>query len=265
MSRLSDRALRSILPPLAVFLCFAALWQAAVTLFDIKPFLLPSPLMVFQAMVGNATSLLSAAFLTASAALSGFFLSLLVGLVIAFAFSQSRFIQRGCYPYAIFLQTVPIVAIAPLIIIWFGSGFRSVVLVSFIVSLFPIIANGTTGLVSVSRSLVELFDINNATRWQVLWKLRLPNAVPYLVTGAKTSSGLSVIGAIVGEFFAGYGMEKYGLGYLIYLTQGQLKTDYLFAAVIACTVLGLLIFGTSSLAGRLILSRWHESEQEGTP
>lgn len=252
---------RGFTPPLVVFGLFLLLWQGATVVFDLPAFVLPPPRAVFGAVAAHGPELLRATLLTAAAALCGFLASFAVGTLIAFVFSQARAIQRSCYPYAIFLQTVPIVAIAPLIIIWFGTGFRSVVLVSFIISLFPIITTGTTGLVSVDRNLLELFAVNNATRSQTLLKLRLPNAVPYLVAGAKTSSGLSVIGAIVGEFFAGYGTDNYGLGYIILLAQGQLKTDYLFAAVLASTLLGLLIFGAAGGLGRLVLARWHESEQ----
>jgi NitT/TauT family transport system permease protein len=124
------------------------------------------------------------------------------------------------------------------------------------VSLFPIITNGTEGLTALDRNAVELFEVNNASRLQKLLKLRLPNSVPYFITGAKTSSGLSVIGGIVGEFFAGYGTEKFGLGYLIFQTSGQLKTADLFAAIIASTLLGLAIFGLVGLVGNLLLSRW---------
>src|SRR5690606_1595146 len=162
-------------------------------------------------------------------------------------------IQRSFYPYAIFLQTVPIVAIAPLMIIWFGYGLQSVALVAFIISLFPIITNGTAGLTDIEPPLLDLFEMNNASRWRTLWKLRLPNAVPYLMNGTRISSGLSVIGAIIGEFFSSFGKNEYGLGYIIYSSTGRMNTDYLFAAIMVSALLGLLIFGCVSLAGRWIV------------
>jgi NitT/TauT family transport system permease protein len=235
---------------------FVAAWHLATILFRLPPYLVPTPAAVARAAAEKFDRLVSALALTAGAAAGGFAMSLAAGTVIAFAFSQSRIIRSGCYPYAIFLQTVPIVAIAPIIITWFGYGFRSVVLVSFVISLFPIITNATSGLLSVDRELLELFQLYNATRWQTFSRLRLPNSVPWLIAGARTSSGLAVIGAIVGEFFAGYGNNRFGLGYLIRLTSEQARTDELFAAVIASTVLGIGIFALVNVLGRTVLGRW---------
>jgi NitT/TauT family transport system permease protein len=247
---------RTVLPPLSFFLAVLILWHVAVEAFSIKPFLLPGPLRVAAAIDAHLATLLNAAWLTAMGALCGFLLSFVVGFFISLVFSQSKIIERSLYPYAIFLQTVPIVAVAPLIILWIGHGFHGVVAVSFIISLFPIIANATNGLTSVEQNLVDLFQMNNASRWQLLMKLRVPNAVPNLLTGARISSGLSVIGAIVGEFFAGYGTEDRGLGYIIILTHGQAKTDYLFGCILFCTVLGLGIFSSVNLMSNVLLSRW---------
>lgn len=251
-----QKAVRWGIPPLITFFVIVLIWQSVTALFVLPPYLVPGPGLVWHALVTNFPELLQATFLTGLAALSGFTASFVVGLLTAFAFAQSEWIQRSLYPYAIFLQTVPIVGIAPIIIIWFGSGFVSVVLVSFIISLFPIITNGTAGLTRIPPERRELFAVYNASRWQELRWLRLPNSVPYLITGAKISSGLSVIGAIVGEFFAGYGSAHHGLGYLIVLTSGQLKTAFLFAAIGASTILGLVIFASVDLMGRLFLRRW---------
>ena len=168
-------------------------------------------------------------------------------------------IRSSCYPYAIFLQTVPIVAVAPIIVVWFGAGFHSVVLVSFMISLFPIITNVTSGMLAVDPDLLDLFRLYRASRGQVLWKLRLPHSVPFLVAGARTSSGMAVVGAIVGEFFAGNLAERHGLGYMI-LQGTQFSTARLFAAVIASTVLGITIFGASTLIGSTVLSRWSDPQ-----
>jgi NitT/TauT family transport system permease protein len=174
---------------------------------------------------------------------------------VGVVFSQSRAVARGFYPYAIFLQTVPIVAIAPTIIAWCGTGMVSVIVVAFILGLFPIITNTYTGLMSIAPSYLELFELYNANRWQVLCKLRIPSALPHLVTGAKVSAGLSVIGAIVGEFFAG-ATSLYGLGYLIPQAIGSLKMDVGFAAVVCSSLLGLTLFGGVSLIGNWLLARW---------
>jgi len=252
------RALAFLLPPIAMFVVFVLAWHAAVIAFDWKPFLVPSPGVVAKTFFEKRETLAKAAGLTAAGAACGFATSFIVGLVIALVFSQSAAVRRALYPYAIFLQTVPIVAIAPLIVLWSGAGFRSVVIVSFIIGLFPIITNATAGLTSVDRSLVELFEVNNATRWQILFRLRLPNAIPNLVTGAKISSGLSVIGTVIGEFVAGYGTQNFGLGYLIVMTSGQLRTPELFAAVFTSTLLGLAIFVTVAFVGDLIVARWSD-------
>ena len=244
-------------PPISFFFLALALWHAAVELMGIQPFLLPGPLRVGAALAANFPSLLHAATLTAVGALGGFVLAFAVGFAIAVLFSQSSIIERSLYPYAIFLQTVPIVAIAPLIVLWIGHGLYGVVAVSFIISLFPIIVNTTAGMTTIPVEFLELFTLNGASRWQTLTKLRVPNAVPSMLTGAKISCGLSVIGAIVGEFFAGYGTEAFGLGYLIILTNAQTKTAYLFATILFSTALGLLFFAAVSGLTRLALARWH--------
>ena len=241
---MSDPLHVRILPPLVVFAGVLALWQLLCSALALPAYLVPAPTRV------------------AAAALLGLLISLVLGTAIAVLFSQSRLLARSLYPYAIFLQTVPVVAVAPLIVIWFGTGLASVVLVSVMISLFPVITNGTTGLTRVDPTYLELFAMRDASRLQILLKLRLPGAVPYLVTGARISSGLAVIGAIVGEFFAGYGAAGYGLGYVILQTSGQLKTAELFAAIFACTLLGLVLFAAVSLLGELVLRRWRGRESE---
>ena len=251
-------ALKRSLPPLITLVIVLVVWHIAVRAFGIKAFLLPSPIEVAEAAWKKRVTLLQATGVTALAAIVGFLSSLLVGTATAFAFSQSRAIRSSGYPYAIFLQTVPVVAIAPLIVNWFGNGLHSVMIVAFIVSLFPIITNATTGMLAVDPDLLDLFRLHHASRWQVWTKLRLPGAVPHIMTGAKTSSGMSVIGAIVGEFFVGYGTKWVGLGYLIGHAQGQLKTSELLASVIASTLLGLTIFGLMTLISSTVLRRWDE-------
>jgi NitT/TauT family transport system permease protein len=251
------------LPPVALFVLLVAIWQIAIGLGSVPRFILPAPLRVSQAAWFHRWDILRATGVTAGAALAGLATSLIVGMLVAVAFSQSAIVRRSVYPYAIFLQTVPSVALAPLVIIWFGHGFRSVVVVAFIISLFPIITNATAGLLDLDRNLLELFAMSSASRWQVLFKLQLPNSIPYLIAGAKISCGLSVIGAIVGEFMAGYGENYYGLGYLIVSTSGKTELDYLFAATLAAMLLGVIIFAAISLVGDWILRRWHAPGSAG--
>lgn len=251
----------TILPPLIAFLIVLTVWQLAVSVFQIERYLLPGPLLVLQAAKKYSHELLVGSLITGGEAVVGFLCSLVTGTLIACLFSQSRMIRSSLFPYAVFLQTVPIVAIAPLIVIWFGSGFFSVALVSFIISLFPIITNATAGLLRVDPDLLDLFRLNNATRWQTLTKLRLPSAVPSIITGARIASGAAVIGAIVGEFFAGYAAEYKGLGVLIQQIKDNLNTSKMFALVIASTILGLIIFAVVSLIGQSILNRWYDSAE----
>lgn len=254
-------AARAALPPLLVFLVFLGAWHLACVVLALPAYLVPPPAEVAREALAHAGELAEAALLTALGALGGLGLSLVVGGLVAVLFSQSQVAARSLYPYAIFLQTVPIVAVAPLIVVWFGTGLQSVILTAAILSVFPIITNGTTGLVRVDPQLLELFAMSDASRLQLLLKLRLPGSLPYFVAGAKISGGLAVIGAIVGEFFAGFGADDLGLGALILQTSGRLQTAYLFAAIFAATLLGLVLFGAVALLGELALRRWRGREQ----
>ena len=248
--------MRAALFPMATAVLVVAAWHAAVLTTGIAPYLLPAPTAVAIEAWHHAGELAGATLRTAAAATMALAASLVVGLAVAFVFAQSRTIARSLYPYAIFLQTVPIVAIAPLVIIWSGPGFRSVVLIAFLVAVFPIVTSATTGLTSVDGDLRDLFRVCRASRWQTFWQLRLPHALPDVVTGAQVSGGLAVIGAIMGEVFAGYGAEARGLGYLVTVTASQLRTAYLFAAVIACTLLGLVFFTLLGWLRAVVTARW---------
>lgn len=248
------------LPPVALFLCLVGIWQLVTVLFEIKPYLLPSPVQVFKAGTANAAPLLSATLITAQAALCGFGLSLVLGCSASACFAQFPLVRRGVLPYAILLQTVPMIAIAPLILNWLGPGQRSVIVISLIVSLFPIVTNTTAGLLAVPIELRELFQLYGATRWQTMFKLSVPHAVPYIVTGARISAGLAVLGAIVGEFFAGNFSGSQGLGFVIPQRILHLRTAEGFAAVILSTLLGLLIYGLVGFVRNTVLRRWCPSE-----
>jgi len=254
------RLLRTFAPPLALAFAIGMVWQFCVWWFDIPKFVLAGPLQVVAALRDHFAEIARATGVTALAALGGFTASLVVGTLVAFAFSQARWVRVSCYPYAILLQTVPIVAIAPLIIIWCGYGFRSNIIIAFIVSLFPIITNGTTGMLAVDPDLIDLFRLHRAGRMQMWIKLRFPSAVPHLLTGARTASGLAVIGAIVGEFFTGFEPDWYGLGYLLSGSISWMDTARTFAVIIASTLLGLTIFGAMSLLDATIRNRWYDPQ-----
>ena len=222
--------------------------------------MLPSPWAVARATTSRFPSLLSALAITAVESATGLIASIVVGVIVALFFAQSRWVRRMLYPYTILLQTVPIVAIAPLILMWVGAGTPAVALIAFIISLAPIIANTTHGLVSVEENLVHLFMMHNATPGQLLFKLRLPHAVPSLFVGIRIASGISVIGAITGELYAGSSnVGGGGLGYSILYASSQLQTDYLFALVLGATVLGFSFFFLVMFLEWYFLHRWHES------
>ncbi|QDE96784.1 ABC transporter permease [Myxococcus xanthus] len=254
-------ALRAAVPPLVALVVLLTLWEGTVRLLEVPRWLVPPPSAIGAAGAQEASSLLGAAVTTGRSALVGFGLSAVLGVLVAVLLASSRMVERALYPYTLFLQTVPIVAIAPLLVLWFGPGPRAVAVSSFIVSLFPVIANTLTGLRSVEPSLRDMFRLYGARRLATLWKLELPAAMPHLFTGLRIASGLAVIGAIVGEFVAGFSEGSAGLGILVLAAYRQLRTDLLFAAVLAASGLGLVLFGVVSLTGARLLRRWHPSAQ----
>jgi NitT/TauT family transport system permease protein len=253
--------IRRVLPPFAALTILVALWELGARGLGIPPYVLPPPSAVAAAGWAEAGALAAAAWSTARAALTGFAASGVIGVLAAVALSSSRLLERALYPYTVFLQTVPIVAVAPILVLWFGPGFRSVAVSALIVSVFPVIANTLSGLRSVDPALRDLFRLYGASRAATLFDLALPSAVPSIVTGLRVAAGLAVIGAIVGEFVAGYSEEGAGLGITVMAANRQLRTDLLFAAVLSASLLGLAIFGAVDLAGHLLLRRWHPSEK----
>lgn len=197
---------------LLVLGCLLGLWQLVVSVLHVPAYMLPGPMAVGAAVVHRFPSLLQSLLLTSTAAALGLAGSVVIGVAIALGFAQWSWLRRLLFPYTILLQTVPIVAIAPLILMWAGSGVTSVALVAFIICLPPIIANTTQGLISVEENFVHLFLMHHATAMQVLFKLRLPHALPNLFVGMRISAGISVIGAITGELFAGSSRVGQGAG-----------------------------------------------------
>jgi NitT/TauT family transport system permease protein len=250
-----------ILPPVLVFIIAALVAEGFVRLLQIKPYILPAPSSVFAAMWHKRLDLWSSLLSTATAALLGLGLSAAAGIVIAVILSSARLVQRAFYPYTVFFQTVPIVAIAPLLVIWFDFGLISVAVSAFIASLFPVIANTLAGLRSTDPALRDLFRLYGAGPLASLWKLRLPWATPNIVTGLRIAAGLAVIGAIVGEFVAGVLERGAGLGVTILVAKRMGNTADIFAAVLAASLLGLVMLTAINIAGYLLLRRWHASEQ----
>ena len=253
------RVLR-VAAPLFIAIAVLAAWQAVVTINDIPPYLVPSPLAVVHALYVDRALLLQSLAVTIGIALTALTLATFLGVVVALIFAQSRLIEMSLFPYAILLQVTPIVAIAPLIIIWVHDTRAALVLCALVVAIFPIISNTTLGLRSVDIGLLNLFRLARATRWQTLWRLRVPSALPYFFGGLRIASGLSLIGAVVAEFVAGTGGQGAGLAYQILIAGIQLNIPRLFAALVLIALAGVAMFAATVGASRLALARWHESE-----
>ena len=266
------RLLTTVLPPLLVLVFVVAGVEWIVARGWVAERLLPRPSTVLRVFVPSSPdpltlsdqldlrrTLLWATWGTAKGAVLGFLLSVAVGTVVAVLLSSNRWVRRAFYPYAVFFQTVPIIAIAPLLVIWFDFGLPVVIAASFIASVFPVIANTLTGLLGTDLALREMFRLYGAGPLATIWKLRLPHALPSMLTGYRIAGGLAVIGAIVGEFVSSGGLSS--LGAVIDTARTQLRTDVVFAAVLLASLLGLAIFATINALGTLLLRRWHASEQ----
>ena len=251
---------QKVLWPALVAVLLIALWQGLVVAFQIPHFLVPSPLRVAQTLFIDAALLFGALLTTLKITLFAFACATLLGVAIAFAFVQSRVIETALFPYAVLLQVTPIVAIAPLIIIWVKNPTASLVICATLVALFPIIANTTLGLRSVNPGLMSYFKLNRATRSQTLLRLRIPSALPYFFGGLRISSGLALIGAVVAEFVAGTGGTGTGLAYQILQAGYQLNIPRMFAALVLITVTGVLLFALMAVLSKWALGGWHESE-----
>jgi NitT/TauT family transport system permease protein len=263
MTRVDRAALLRIGAPLAVAVIVLAAWQLVVSLNHVPPYLVPSPLLVAHTLYADRVLLLNSLGVTLGIALTALAIATLAGVAAALLFVQSRWIEMSLFPYAILLQVTPIVSIAPLLIIWVRDTRTALVLCAVVVAIFPIISNTTLGLRSVDRGLLDFFRLARATRWQTLWRLRVPSALPYFFGGLRIASGLALIGAVVAEFVAGTGGQGAGLAYQILLAGIQLNSPRLFAALVLIALAGVALFAATVALSRLALSRWHESALRG--
>jgi len=247
---------RNVLPPVVPFVVVTLVTELAVRQGWVPSFLVPAPSSVVTSLFRDWPELWRATLNTAIASLTGFGMSAIIGSLIAIALSSAAWVQRAFYPYAVFFQTVPIIAIAPLLVIWFGWD-RTVVASAFIVSIFPVIANTLTGLLSTDPALRDLFRLYDGTRLATLFKLRLPFALPHMMTGLRIAAGLAVIGAIVGEFITGS-----GIGGAIMVSRQQNRVDKVFAGLLLASLLGIALFALINLISWLALRHWHASEAE---
>ncbi|HEY2183770.1 MAG TPA: ABC transporter permease [Xanthobacteraceae bacterium] len=252
-----ERALRIALP-IMVLAALVLLWHLMVQVYAIPPYVLPGPLLVFSTLLSDWAVLWDSLLVTLATTLEGFLLAAVGGVALAVLFSQSRLIEYSLYPYAVILQVTPIVAIAPLLLIYLPQQ-AAVLACAWIVAFFPMLANSTLGLNSVDRNLADLFELYGATRLQVLTELKLPSALPYMLAGLKIAGGLSLIGAVVAEIAAGSAGAGSGLAYRIVESGYRLNIPRMFAALLLLSVSGIAIFFALSLLSHLLLRRWHES------
>jgi NitT/TauT family transport system permease protein len=252
-----DRALRVLLP-IVVLALGVALWELVVRLGRIPPYVLPSPWLVFSTLVSDWAMLSAALVVTLTTTLEGFLLAAVGGVALAVLFNQSRLIEYSLYPYAVILQVTPIVAIAPLLLVYLPQP-AAVLACAWIVAFFPVLANTTLGLNSVDHNLADLFRLYGATRRQVLWELKLPAALPHILGGLRIAGGLALIGAVVAEIAAGSAGAGSGLAYRIVEAGYRLNIPRMFAALLLLSLAGIVIFFALSLLSHLLLGRWHES------
>src|SRR6516165_2142303 len=252
-----DRVLRVLLP-IAVLALGVVVWELLVRVGHIPPYVLPGPRLVFSTLISDWAVLGASLLVTLTTTLEGFLLAAAGGVGLAVLFNQSRLIEHAFYPYAVILQVTPIVAIAPLLLIYLPQQ-AAVLACAWIVAFFPVLANTTLGLRSVDHNLADLFRLYGATRRQVLWELKLPAALPYILGGLKIAGGLSLIGAVVAEIAAGSAGAGSGLAYRIVESGYRLNIPRMFAALLLLSIAGIVIFFALSLVSHLLLRRWHES------
>jgi NitT/TauT family transport system permease protein len=252
-----EAALRIVLP--VGLLCLVILaWHLTVTLNDIPPYKLPGPALVFATLVSDWPVLSGSLMVTLTTTLQGLMLAVVGGVSLAVLFDQSRLVEYSLYPYAVTLQVTPILAIAPLLLIYLPQP-AAVLACAWIVAFFPMLANTTLGLKSVDHNLVNLFALYGASRAQVLLYLKLPAALPAMLTGLRIAGGLSLIGAVVAELAAGTAGAGSGLAFRIAESGYRLNIPRMFAALLLLSIAGVVIFFTLTLLSHLLLRRWHES------
>ncbi len=248
-----------ILAPLTIGLLALGAWEWAVRVNEIPAYILPGPILIGQTLINDWGTLQVSLVITLQITFAALFVAAVLGLALAVLFAQSRVIELSLFPYAVILQVTPIVAIAPLIIIWVDDIRIALLICAWIVAFFPILSNTTLGLNSADHNLQDLFRLYRASRWQVLMRLRLPTAMPYFLGGLRISGGLALIGAIVAEFVAGTGGRASGLAYRILEAGYQLRIPRMFAALVLISATGIAIFLAMSLISHLALRHWHES------
>ena len=249
-----------VLAPALIGVLALGAWEGIVRWQGIPPYILPGPMVIAGTVVSDWGTLFPSLLVTLAITGAAFLVSGVLGLILAVLFTQSAWIERAFFPYAVILQVTPLVAIAPLIVLWVKWIPLALLICAWLVAFFPVLSNTVLGLTSTDRNLVDLFRLYGATRWQALRYLRLPAALPYFLGGLRISGGLALIGAVVAEFVAGTGGAQSGLAFRILEAGYQLQIPRMFAAVFLISAAGVLIFALLTGLSRLALRRWHESE-----
>jgi len=250
--------LSRILLPIVVLAAGVAVWELVVRLDNIPPYVLPGPIAVFRTLVGDWPVLSRSLLTTLQTTFEGFAAAGVGGIVLALLFNQSRWLEYSLFPYAVILQVTPVIAIAPLLLIYLPQQ-TAVIVCAWIVAFFPVLSNTTLGLNSVDRNLAGLFGLYGASRMQTLAYLKLPSALPFILGGLRIAGGLSLIGAVVAEIAAGSAGAGSGLAYRIAESGYRLNIPRMFAALLLLSAAGIVIYGLLALTSHLVLRRWHES------
>jgi len=248
-----------IIAPVVIGIVMLAAWEATVRIRGIPPYILPGPILIGQTLWNDWGTLSESLWITLRITFAALIAAITVGVSLAIIFTQSKWLEKSLFPYAVILQVTPVVSIAPLIIIWVGDINLSLLICAWIVAFFPILSNTILGLNSADHNLINLFQLYRASRWQTLRYLRLPAALPYFLGGLKISGGLALIGAVVAEFVAGTGGSASGLAYRILESGYRLQIPRMFAALLLISLSGIAIFFLTSWISYLLLRHWHES------
>ncbi len=244
--------------PLALILAVIGAWEIIVRVRDTPRWFLPPPSAVAAALVGSRQMLLHHTMVTLEEVLVGFAISFVLGIVFALAIASSQVVERAFYPFVIASQAIPIIALAPILLIWFGYGMTPKVIVVALICFFPIVVNTVDGLRSVDPELIDLMRSMGASSWTTYRVVRIPSSLPYLFSGTRIAAAVSVIGALIGEWIG----SSAGLGYFMIRSAGQFATAKVFAAVLVSALLGLALFGAVSLLERLLLP-WQRASLTG--
>ena len=245
--------------PFIVGIAFLAFWEISIRVNEVPAYVLPGPINIVNTLITDFGTLWPSLLVTLKVTVLAFLIAAVGGLALGVLFTASRWIERSLFPYAVILQVTPVVAIAPLIIIWAKDTQLALLICAWLVAFFPVVSNAAVGLASTDKNLVNLFKLYGASTFQTMTFLKLPASMPYYLAGLRISGGLALIGAVVAEFVAGTGGSRSGLAYRILESGYRLQIPRMFAALLLISLTGIVIFMLLSLLSRFMLRNWHES------